>query len=71
MMKKNNCLQKRNLNLTKLVQGGKDSMNKLINRAGNFNQRLIGCQRRRGANTNEIDIKIKTFRKYNNYLNIC
>jgi len=56
------------LNLTNLVQGRRDLINNLITRVGNFNQRLGGLQRRCGANTNEIDMKIETFRKYRNYL---
>jgi len=54
-------------NLINLVQGGRDNINKFINTARNFNQRLSGLQSRRGANTNKIDMKIETFRKYRNY----
>jgi len=51
------------LNLTNLVQGGRDLINDLITRAATINKQLDGSWRRRGANTNEIDMKIETFRK--------
>jgi len=52
------------VNLTNLVQGERDFINDLITRAATINKQLGGSRKRRGANTNEIDMKIEIFRKY-------
>jgi len=41
----------------------------LITRAATINKQLGGFRRRRGANTNKIDMKIEIFRKYRYKLN--
>jgi len=52
------------VNLTEFVNGGKYFINDLITKTATINKKLGGLRRKLGANTNEIVMKIETFRKY-------